>query len=353
MVRRRSNKHSKIDKYLKILIIFGVIIVLVLAGSFYTVVYKPNISIETGDKQIIHIPSEAQFNYVVHLLEEKGLIHNTATFRWLSQQMNYKGNVLPGRYKLKDDMSNVALIRLLRSGQQAPLRLTFLHARYKTEVAGIFCNKLEADSARFIKLLNDKYFLRQFGVTPQNVLTLFIPNTYEFYWNTSSKEVIARMHEEFTRFWNDKRLRQAKALDLTPHEVIILASIVEEETYHDSEESKIAGVYVNRLQKNWKLQADPTLKFAIHDFTLDRVLNKHKKVESPYNTYKHKGLPPGPICLPQRQTIDATLQAQDHEYMYFCAKEDFSGYHYFSKTYAQHLKYARRLQRKLNAKNIK
>lgn len=354
MIRNRNKKHSKVDKWLKILILTGVLAVLSGAGALYYVVYKSNVAVK-GDKsyKIIRIPTGSEFPRVMELMKEHDLLKNRMTFQWLSDKMNYVGNVIPGRYKIKEGMSNLRLIRLLRSGQQEPLNIVLRQVRKKEEIAYLFCHRLEADSARFMAHLNDKYFLRPYGFTPENVLALFIPNTYEFYWNTHSEEIIERMHREYTKFWNEERLEKAKDMNLEPVEVIILASIVEQETYRDSEEDKIAGVYLNRLKKDWKLQADPTLKFALDRFDLDRVLNKHKEVESPYNTYKYKGLPPGPICTPERQTIDATLNAENHDYMYFCAKPDFSGYHNFSKTYQQHLVYARKLQRALNERNIR
>ena len=205
-----------------------------------------------------------------------------------------------------------------------------------------------------LKVLNNKSFLkRTAGLTPENVLAVFIPNTYQIYWNITPEEFLKRMYKEYRAFWNDQRneLREAKKLDRL--EVMTLASIVEEETNKVDEKPSVAGLYLNRIRKRWKLEADPTVKYAVGDFGLRRILNTHLEVDSPYNTYKYQGIPPGPICTPSIPSIEAVLNEEKHDFMYMCARADGSGYHHFSETLEEHLAYARDYHRMLNREGIK
>ncbi len=203
-------------------------------------------------------------------------------------------------------------------------------------------------------LMKNETFLKSYGFDSDNCMALFIPNTYEFYWNTSSKMFVERMASEYKKFWNpSSKSRRLLKLNFTQTQVSVLASIVEQETSKNDEKRHIAGVYINRYKKGWKLEADPTLIFAVGDFTIRRVLNIHKEIDSPYNTYLYTGLPPGPICIPSISAIDAVLNYEKHEYMFFCAKDDFSGYHSFAKNYSDHLLNARRFQNELNRRKIK
>ena len=209
------------------------------------------------------------------------------------------------------------------------------------------------DSISILSYITNQDFLNKLSLDSYNVSCLFIPNTYEFYWNTSAEDFAERMALEYEKFWNQERTKKAKEIGLTYIEVSILASIVEkEQNIKIDERSDIAGLYLNRINKNMKLESDPTLIFAIGDFSINRVLNKDKKVDSPFNTYKYKGLPPGPICIPSINAIDAVLNASDHDYIFMCAKEDFSGYHNFATNYRDHLKNARRYQKELNKRRI-
>ena len=245
-------------------------------------------------------------------------------------------------------MSNYDLVKLLRSGKQEPVKLVIIKFRLKEDLAGFVSEKLEADSATLITSLNDDVYLRSFDFNQQNAMSLFIPNTYEFYWNTSADQFFKRMKKEYDRFWSEQRREKAASLNLTPVQVISLASIVEEETNYEPEKSRIAGVYLNRIHDNMLLQADPTVKFALKDFSITRILNTHLSFVSPYNTYLNKGLPPGPICTPSVRTIDAVLNAEQNDYLYFCADPERPGTHVFAKTYHDHQLNAKKYQRWLS-----
>ena len=271
-------------------------------------------------------------------------LKNRSSFEWVARRKKYENKVRPGRYRIWEGMSNNELVNLLRSGKQVPVRVTFQNIRSREELAGKISRQIEADSLSLLKLLNDPNYLKQFGVNPLTSFVLFIPNTYEFYWNTTPKGFIARMAREKTKFWNKTRNEKCLNSGLSVSEVVTLASIIEKETIKDKEKPIIAGVYVNRLRKGWPLQADPTIIYAWNDYAIKRVLNCHLKINSRYNTYLHIGLPPGPICIPSISSIDAVLNFQHHDYFYFCAKDDLSGYHVFATTLAEHSR---------NAKNIR
>lgn len=255
----------------------------------------------------------------------------------------------PGRYRITANMSNNALVNMFAGGRQIPVKITFNNIRTRKELAERVGEQLECGKDSLLNLLNDEKTAEKYGLNKDNFLVLFIPNTYEFYWNTSANQFVSRMHSEWKNFWTADRLKKAKSIGLTPAEVSVLASIVKGETNKSNEMDEIAGVYINRLKKGWKLQADPTVIFGIGDFTITRVLKKHLEYDSPYNTYIHEGLPPGPIILPDATVIDKVLNYSHHDYMYFCAKEDFSGYHNFAVTSSQHSANARKYQQALAA----
>ena len=244
------------------------------------------------------------------------------------------------------------LINLLRSGSQIPIQLTFNNMRTKEQLAARVAEQIEVDSSSIIQYITDSTFLIENNLTYDNVACLFIPNTYEFYWNTSVEAFVSRMINEYNTFWNN-RYNKAQQINLNYLEISILASIVEkEQNIRTDERPDIAGLYLNRIKKRMRLESDPTLIYALGDFTINRVLNKDKKVDSPYNTYINYGLPPGPICIPSINAIDAVLNASKHDYIFMCAKEDFSGYHNFSRTYTRHLINAKKYQKALNKYNI-
>jgi UPF0755 protein len=262
------------------------------------------------------------------------------------------GNVRPGRYRIRSGMSNDRLAGMLRSGNQEPVRLVFNNIRTPAMLAGVVSEQIEADSLSILSLFSDTKLLEANQLTRETVMGIFIPNTYEIYWNTSARQFFDRMLREYRLFWNEKRLAQARRMGMEPMEVMTLASIVDEETLIPEEEARVAGVYINRLNRRMRLQADPTVKFAAGDMNMTRVLKKHLLIDSPYNTYRHGGLPPGPIVIPSISVIDAVLNYERHNYIYFCAKEDFSGYHNFAATLAQHNKNARSYQNALDRRKI-
>jgi UPF0755 protein len=275
-----------------------------------------------------------------------------SSFEWVARRKHYENKVRPGRYRIRNGMSNNELINLLRSGKQEPVRVTFQNIQNGEDLAGKISRQIEADSLSLLELLRDADYLKQYGVDPLNSFVLFIPNTYEFYWNTTADQFIGRMSREKLKFWNDTRKNKCTITGFSVPQVVILASIIEKETAKDKEKPLIAGVYINRLRKGWPLQADPTIIFAWNDYSIKRVQNIHLQINSLYNTYSHKGLPPGPICLPSIASIEAVLNYEKHDFMFFCAKDDLSGYHVFASNLAEHNRNAKKYQAALKKLNI-
>jgi UPF0755 protein len=338
----------------KKIITLTVLIVVMLIGyvgyDIYRKIFSPNVF---PKQTYVNIPTGSDYIDVLAILIEKNIVKNKSSFDWLARKMKYDKNIYPGHYKLTPGMSNKDLITLLRSGKQTPVHFLFNNIRLPAELASVISRTIEADSVSIMKLFDDDLFLKQYGFNSKNCIAMFIPNTYEFYWNTSAKKFMERMAKEYKAFWNPSRNLKANITGLTQTQVSVLASIVEQETQRIDERPLIAGVYLNRYNKGWKLEADPTLVFALGDFTIQRVLNQYKMIDSPYNTYMYAGLPPGPICIPSISSIDAVLNYSHHEYFYFCARDDFSGYHSFAKTYDQHLANAKRFQKELNRRKIR
>ena len=338
-------------------ILFLVLTLLLLAAAvvayiFYQRIFSPNVKLK-DHKTFFYIRTGSDFNQVATELTDQHILINTESFKWLAEKMNYTERVIPGRYEITDNMNNRQLLQLLRSGKQVPIKITFNNIRTKSDLASRISKQIEADSTQIAAMLSDSLLLKEEALNSDNVLCLFIPNTYEMYWNTSATDFFKRMKREYDNFWNTSRRQKAEQQGLTPVQVSILASIVQSETKQNAEKPRVAGVYLNRLRQNWKLEADPTLVFALGDFSIKRVLNEYKTIDSPYNTYKYFGLPPGPICLPDISSIDAVLNAESHQFMYFCAREDMSGFHSFAKDYNTHLLNARRYQAELNRRNIR
>lgn len=347
-----TKKASTVKKLILILFISLLISGGICGYVLYKMIFEPNLILKDKTTTFIYIPTNSAFNDVVNMLTKDNLIKNQTSFEWIAKRMKYAENIHPGKYLLHHKMNNKEIVSVLRSGEQVPEKVILNNIRTKKQLAEIVGKNLEANPDVLYAMLNDKYFLKQYGLTEENSMIIFIPNTYEFYWNTSAEQFFDRMMLEYKRFWNDNRKEKSKAINFTPEEVSIIASIIELETSKDDEKDIIAGVYINRLNKNWKLEADPTVIYAHQDFTIKRVLNKHTEIDSPYNTYLYTGMPPGPICLPSIASIDAVLNYTKHEYMFFCAKEDFSGYHNFAKNYVQHLVNARKYRKALKLKGI-
>jgi UPF0755 protein len=274
------------------------------------------------------------------------------SFNWLVKQKKYPDLIKPGRYVVNKPMSINDLIDMLRAGNQTPVGVTFNNIRTMEQLAGRFGKQLETDSTDFMMFFSDASNYSKDGFTRENIISIFIPNTYEFFWNTNAKGVYTRMLTEYNKFWNSERTAKAEKLGLSRNDVSTLASIIDDEVNKKEEKPVIAGVYLNRLKRGMPLQACPTIRFALNDFTITRVLNAHLQVESPYNTYKYRGLPPGPVGCASIEGIDATLNAENHDYLFFVAKADFSGYHNFSRTLAQHNRYAAEYQRELDRRRI-
>lgn len=339
-------------------ILFLTFFILILAGSgvgyyAYQAVFAPNVWLpEEQENTYIFIYPNDTFETVKEILYAQGLIVHRSNFEWWAKQKKYAESIKPGKYKIISGMSNDGLINLLRSGEQEPVHLIFNNVRLKVDLAGKIGKQILADSVQLYTYLNDSAFCAKYGFNKETILSMFIPNTYYVNWNTSAEKFIERMNFEYQKFWTDSRKEKALLLELSPVEVSVLASIVEKETQQNDEKARVAGVYINRLKRGWRLQADPTLIFAIGDFTIKRVLNEYLKFDSPYNTYLHTGLPPGPICIPSISSIDAVLNAESHSYLYFCAKPDYSGYHNFATTNTQHNINAQSYRNFLNKERI-
>ncbi len=350
--RRKKKKPSFFKKLIIIVVVGSTVFIGLKVYNLYKGIKQPNVNLNTDKPAYIYIPTGAGYKDVINILYTNNLIVNRSSFEWVAEKKNYANNVKPGKYKISPNLSNNALINLLRSGRQESVKLVFNKIRTKERFAGIIAKQIEVDSASLIKKLYDKKYLKKYNKSVETAMALFIPNTYEFYWNTGIEGFMERMFVEYERFWTNKRLKKAKNLNMLPDEVITLASIVEEETIKNDEKPLVAGVYINRIKKRMRLQADPTVRFAVGDFEIKRILNKHLGVDSPYNTYKYAGLPPGPICIPSISSIDAVLNYKKHSYLYFCAKDDFSGYHAFAKTLRQHNQNAEKYRKALNRNRI-
>lgn len=349
-----SKRRKKSSKVWLVITLFAVLIGVVssiYAYRIYRYVYARNVDIER-DFVHFYIYEGDDYEVVKDRLVEEEIIKDVESFEWVAQRKNYPKFVQGGRYRIENKISNNKLVNLLRSGIQEPVSLTINNIQTKPDLAGLVSRQLEADSAELMNKLNDRSYLSQFGFDPVRIMAMIIPNTYEFYWSTNANEFLQRMAGEYKLFWDDDRKAKAQALKLTQTEVTTLASIVQKETFRSDEKKTVAGLYLNRIRRGMKLQADPTVIFAIGDFSIKRVLKKHLKVDSPYNTYKYAGIPPSPICVPEISSIDAVLNAEKHNYLYMCAKEDFSGYHNFASSLRKHNQNARRYQRALNQRRI-
>jgi len=348
-----TKKKSSGGTFKKFIILLVVIIIIALGGTawfYYLRLFGANV---TGAQEYLYIHTGENYEQVYDTLCQKGILNDTTTFNWAAHNMKYVDRVKPGKYRLHEGMSNRKLIRMLELGEQEYVTLAFHNLRLKEQFAGFVGKKLESDSTAIISLLDSADYVKQYGFTPDNVYTVFLPNSYQIYWNTSPEKFFKRMYANYEKFWTPEKRQQAADINLSPIQVSILASIVDAEALHDEEMPTIAGLYLNRLKKGIKLEADPTIIFAKHDFTIRRVLNRDKDFDSPYNTYLYNGLPPGPIMMPSINAVNSVLNYQKNNYIYMCAKEDFSGYHNFADNLAQHMINARKFQKALDERNIK
>lgn len=349
---RPKKKKNSFKKFLWIFFIF----LLIAAGGLgyfgYGVIYKPNVWTSTGGTVMIKIPTGSDYEDMKKILYENGLIVHRKNFEWVAGFKNFEKSVKPGNFAINNGLSNNDLINLLRSGNQKPINVIFNNVRDIYQLASKVAPQIEADSTSIVNYILSGKFYQLLDSDSVNVSTYFIPNTYEFYWNTSAKAFVMRMLEEHEKFWSGRRKKLADEMEMSEAEIITLASIVEKESQKNDEKPIIAGVYINRLERKWLLQADPTLLYILNDKSIRRVLNVHKKIDSPYNTYKYLGLPPGPICIPSISSIDAVLNYDRTSYLFFCAKDDLSGYHAFAKTLKEHNRNAKKYQKALNKLKI-
>jgi UPF0755 protein len=338
----------------KILILL--IFVLVCTGGIITFFYSvlsPEVEVRKGEKNaVLFIPTGSDYPQVLDSIESNLIIKDFKILNWIAQKKNYPLRIKPGRYIIEDGASYIELINMLRAGRQSPVNVTFNNIRTINDLAGKIGRQIEADSLEIIQFLNAPENYSADGFTKENIISVFLPDTYEMFWNTDGEGFYGRMLREYRRFWNEERLAKAREKNLNAAEVSVLASIVDDEAARSAEKPRIAGVYINRLKRGIPLQADPTVKFALSDPSITRILTKHLLVDSPYNTYRYKGLPPGPINCPSIQGINAVLDAEKHDYLYFAAKADFSGLHNFSSTLSQHNRYAAEYRRELNRRRI-
>ncbi len=338
----------RIGKYVIVFFAIALVVVAIRAYRLYQYAFSDNVKIS----YVLIIPDNFTYRQLVDTLTGNDVLYSIKAFNWVSKKKNYRNSIKPGRYELKKGMNTNQIVNKLRSGLQDPVNVTFNNCRFKEDLAGKVSKYIQADSLSILHLFYDEEQIKEYGFTAENYRAMFIPNTYEFYWTTTAKEFADRMKKEFDRFWNDERRKKAEAINLSPVEVTTLASIVQSESTMKEELGTIAGLYINRLKRGIPLQADPTVKYAVGDFSLKRILNVHLEINSPYNTYKFSGLPPGPINFPETATIDAVLNYEKHNYLYMCAKEDFSGYHNFSRTLAEHNRNAEKYRAALNANKI-
>ncbi len=330
------------------LIVFLIGSTLLITFTFYTyqIVYTPNILVEKEDRLFV-IRAGSTYREVLTDLDKQGFVNDMVSFGFLARLKNFDRKIQPGRYMLRRNMTNIEGVNALKGGRNEAVNITFTNVRLLSELDEKITKNIGVTPEEFEDALDEFISTNQEGFNRDNILAMFIPNTYQVYYNIVPEDLIGRLHDEYEKFWTEERRAKAKALGLTPIEVSILASIVQAETVKEDEAPRVASLYINRLKKDIPLQADPTLVFAAKDFTLKRVLDKHKEIDSPYNTYKYAGLPPGPINMPQISSIDAVLNHQESDYIYMCAREDFSGYHNFAKTLREHNINAERYQRAL------
>jgi len=328
------------------------VVLLAIFLYFVYIFFAPNVFPKTNEKAFLCIPDSSNFEDVIKLMEKEAKVSNTASFKQVANLLKYGKKIRSGRYELKTGMNNFQLVRILRSGRQTPVQLSFNNIRTKEQLAARLSSQLMADSVSILTLLNDTAFLATYNLNPNTSIAYFIPNTYEVFWNTNANKLFERMTKEYDTFWTDERKAKAAAIPLTQIEVSTLASIVEEETNNKKDRPMVAGLYINRLKTGMPLQADPTVKFALRDFSIKRVLLSHLRNSSPYNTYKSIGLPPGPIRVSTPAGIDAVLNYSHHNYIYMCASETLNGEHKFAVTYGEHMANANKYQKELNQRKI-
>ena len=331
-----------------------VLAILLLSGGFFAwKIFGPGTNQPAG--KYFYIKTGSSFNEVRTSLLEQQIIGSATFFDLVARQAKYSRSVRPGRYEIKSGLSIYNLVRMLRSGKQSPVNLTITKLRTVNDLAAKIALNFEIDSAAMMSVLDDQDSLKKFGLDANTLMTVVIPNTYSILWNSSASRIFRKLYNEKEKFWNEERKKKAADLKMSLEEVYTLASIVEEETNKEEDKGKVASVYINRINSGQRLEADPTIKFALKNFALKRIRKSHIDAcaGSPYNTYYVKGLPPGPICTPSSKTIDAVLNAPVTDYLFFVARPDWSGLSNFTSTYQEHQVNAKNYQRFLDSINIK
>lgn len=344
---------AKGKKYSSLFVILlGSVLLLGLVGIFLTWKYVLAPNINTVQGNFIYVRTGWKMDDLVKELEGKGVLKDKKAFLWLADMKGFD-TVIPGRYRISKGMSNNNLVNILKAGLQEEVEFTFNGLRTKEHLVRRVGLRLEADSTELENMLSDNDFLSRYGMTENNISTMIIAKKYKFKWNTSAQQFLDTMAASYKRVWTEDRQRQARELGMTQAEVVTLASIVEQEQpFHPDEKPTVAGLYHNRLKKGMRLQSDPTVIFAIGDFSIQRVSREDLKYRSPYNTYLNAGLPPGPICFPSLSSIDAVLNPSRHNYIYMCAKADNSGRHHFTDNWEDHKLYAESYHSSLDERNI-
>jgi UPF0755 protein len=344
----------KVGKILKIFFIAAVILCSCIVGGISYIYYIVKMTrTDMKESAYIHITPDDNSTTTIDKLSEIEGIGSTKGFELLAKHNNFDSRKRSGRFAINNGENMHTIYRRIVSNEQTPVKLIVPATRTLEQMVGAISRQLMLDSLELIEFIKTPIYYESIGYKSETLPSLFIPNTYEVYWNIKPETLITRLMNERRRFWNEERSNKAKKLNLTPEEVATLASIIDEETNNDEEKPVVAGMYINRLKRGMPLQADPTVKYAIGDPTRQRILKKDLATDSPYNTYKYKGLPPGPIRIPTIQAIESVLNYTKHNYLYMCAKEDFSGKHNFARTLTEHNANARRYQAALNKLNIK
>ncbi len=341
---------KRVIKFGLIAVTAMVIVIAVTVWQLHRILYYPISS--NNDETIIHVTENYTLDSVADNLERLTNFSHPALFKHFASLKHYNPAKKIGRYNIAN-LSIEQIVNKLRIGEQDAIDFTFISTRDIGDIIQYASQNLySVDSIKMDSLLRDTQIVNGLGFTKETLPALFIPNTYKIYWTTNEISLLAKMKQEYQKFWNNERLAKAERIALTPIQVATLASIIDEESSYVPEYRRIAGVYINRLKKGMKLEADPTLKFANNDFEAKRVLDKHKLIDSPYNTYKYAGLPPGPIRVPSLQAIDAVLNAENHDFIFFCANSDFSGTHIFAKTLREHNVNASKYRKALQQRKI-
>lgn len=330
-------------------LLFGLLFLILLIGAVSGyLILGPATAFQTPAHNLF-IQTGMRYEELDSMLKKDDVLKHPLVFHFLARRIAYPENMKAGKYEIPKGMNLLNILKMLRNGRQEPVNLVITKLRTREDLAGMIGRKLECDSSAFMRFLNNADTLAFYGLDTNTVMTMVFPNTYTYFWNTNPTRIFKKMEQAANAFWTPERLQQAAAHQLNRKTAYILASIVEEETTRKDDKPKIASVYLNRMATGMRLAADPTVKFALRRFDLKRVYEKYLLVESPYNTYRNAGLPPGPICTPSMESLEAVLLAPDTKYYYFVAKPDFSGYSNFSETFGEHIKNAKSYQKALDA----